>query len=221
MQRQQDQLRIKRIALVEGGFHAMVDAICILSAVAGRELFMPQDAIGHQRRGFRQRHLALSVTGKRRVKLDHGQFDGIRHKKRMHARGSECIINGPQCGRAAQHIKQAKHRLHISGLWRADIHISPCRRRQNSYRRFAYLRFAELWCKYAGRPTKLQQAFIEKQAAHYGFCAFGMIMAAWALLDSNPTPSDAEVRQALNGHLCRCGTHNRIVRAVLRAADEA
>jgi nicotinate dehydrogenase subunit A len=48
-----------------------------------------------------------------------------------------------------------------------------------------------------------------------------MIIAAHALLQSNPTPSEAEVRQALNGNLCRCGTHNRIVRAVLRAAEEA
>jgi nicotinate dehydrogenase subunit A len=72
-----------------------------------------------------------------------------------------------------------------------------------------------------GGPSPLQQAFIDEQAAQCGFCASGMIIAAHALLQSNPTPSEAEVRQALNGNLCRCGTHNRIVRAVLRAAEEA
>jgi nicotinate dehydrogenase subunit A len=72
-----------------------------------------------------------------------------------------------------------------------------------------------------GEPSPLQQAFIDEQAAQCGFCASGMIMEAHALLQSNPKPSEAEVRQALNGNLCRCGTHNRIVRAVLRAAEEA
>ena len=71
-----------------------------------------------------------------------------------------------------------------------------------------------------GQPSRLQQAFIDEQAAQCGFCASGMIMTASALLESNPRPTEAEVRQALNGNLCRCGTHNRIVRAVLRAAEE-
>jgi nicotinate dehydrogenase subunit A len=72
-----------------------------------------------------------------------------------------------------------------------------------------------------GAPSRLQEAFITEQAAQCGYCASGMIMSAHALLQSNPRPSEAEVRQALNGNLCRCGTHNRIVRAVLRAAEEA
>jgi nicotinate dehydrogenase subunit A len=71
-----------------------------------------------------------------------------------------------------------------------------------------------------GKPSKLQQAFIDEQAAQCGFCAAGMIMQAQALLDRNPNPSDSEVRTALNGNLCRCGVHNRVVRAVLRAAKE-
>jgi aerobic-type carbon monoxide dehydrogenase small subunit (CoxS/CutS family) len=71
-----------------------------------------------------------------------------------------------------------------------------------------------------GKPSKLQQAFIDEQAAQCGYCAAGMIVQAQALLDSNPNPSDSEVRTALNGNLCRCGAHNRIVRAVLRAAKE-
>ena len=72
-----------------------------------------------------------------------------------------------------------------------------------------------------GEPGPIQKAFIEEQAAQCGFCASGMILQAKVLLDSNPSPTDADVRQALNGNLCRCGTHNRIVRAVLRAAEEA
>jgi nicotinate dehydrogenase subunit A len=65
----------------------------------------------------------------------------------------------------------------------------------------------------------VQQAFIDEQAAQCGYCINGMLMTAKALLDRNPHPTDAEVRQGLATNLCRCGTHNRIVRAVLRAAD--
>jgi nicotinate dehydrogenase subunit A len=72
-----------------------------------------------------------------------------------------------------------------------------------------------------GKPSKLQQAFIDEQAAQCGYCLSGMIMVAQALLDRNPTPTESEVRSALNTNLCRCGTHTRIVRAVLRAAQEA
>jgi nicotinate dehydrogenase subunit A len=67
-------------------------------------------------------------------------------------------------------------------------------------------------------PSVLQRAFIREQACQCGYCSSGMIMAAQALLVRNPKPSEAEVKQALEGHLCRCGAHNRIVRAVLRAA---
>jgi nicotinate dehydrogenase subunit A len=67
-------------------------------------------------------------------------------------------------------------------------------------------------------PHPLQTAFIEEQAAQCGYCTNGMIMAAKELLDRNPQPSEADVRAALATNLCRCGTHNRIIRAVLRAA---
>jgi nicotinate dehydrogenase subunit A len=70
------------------------------------------------------------------------------------------------------------------------------------------------------KPHRLQRAFIEEQAAQCGYCINGMIMSAKALLDRNPRPSENDVRQALAANLCRCGTHNRIVRAVLRAANE-
>jgi len=66
----------------------------------------------------------------------------------------------------------------------------------------------------------LQRAFIEEQACQCGYCSNGMIMSAKALLDGNPRPSESEIKQALNAHLCRCASHNRIVRAVQRAAKE-
>lgn len=72
-----------------------------------------------------------------------------------------------------------------------------------------------------GKPGKLQQAFIDEQAAQCGYCASGIIIVAQALLDRNPNPTESDVRTALANNLCRCGTHNRIVRAVLRAAKEA
>jgi nicotinate dehydrogenase subunit A len=65
----------------------------------------------------------------------------------------------------------------------------------------------------------LQQAFIEEQAAQCGYCISGILVTASALLEQNSDPSETEVREALDRHLCRCGSHNRIVRAVLRAAD--
>ena len=70
-----------------------------------------------------------------------------------------------------------------------------------------------------GLDPRLAQAFADEQAAQCGFCSSGMLVAAAALLRVNPQPSDAQVREALDGHLCRCGAHNRIVRAVLRAAS--
>ena len=69
-------------------------------------------------------------------------------------------------------------------------------------------------------PHPLQRAFIEEQACQCGFCGNGMVIAAQALLDRNTSPTNREVREALNGHLCRCASHNRIVRAVQRAAKE-
>jgi nicotinate dehydrogenase subunit A len=71
----------------------------------------------------------------------------------------------------------------------------------------------------AQQPSALQRAFIHEQAGQCGYCSSGMIVAAQALLHRNPKPSAAEVKQALEGHLCRCGAHNRIVRAVLRASN--
>ena len=69
-----------------------------------------------------------------------------------------------------------------------------------------------------GKPAKLQQAFIDEQAVQCGYCVNGMIMTSAALLATNPKPSDVQIKGALAGNLCRCGTHQRICAAVKRAA---
>jgi nicotinate dehydrogenase subunit A len=69
-----------------------------------------------------------------------------------------------------------------------------------------------------GEPHPVQQAFIDEQAAQCGYCTNGIMMAAKALLDANPQPTDAEIASALDRNLCRCGSHVRIVRAIKRAA---
>ena len=66
----------------------------------------------------------------------------------------------------------------------------------------------------------LQQAFVDEQAVQCGYCINGMIMTAKALLDKNPKPTDHDIKQALDGNLCRCGTHIRILRAVKRASGQ-
>jgi len=68
------------------------------------------------------------------------------------------------------------------------------------------------------RPGRVQRAFIEEQAAQCGYCIPGFIMRAEALLRRAPNPTDAQIREALQPNLCRCGTHMRIFRAVRRAA---
>jgi nicotinate dehydrogenase subunit A len=68
------------------------------------------------------------------------------------------------------------------------------------------------------KPHPVQAAFIAEQAAQCGYCASGMVMSAAALLAKNPKPSRADAQQALAGNLCRCGTHQRILDAVARAA---
>jgi len=68
------------------------------------------------------------------------------------------------------------------------------------------------------KPGPMQQAFIEVQAAQCGYCIPGMMMRAQALLESNPSPTPAQIRRHMNTNLCRCGTHMRILKAVQRAA---
>jgi nicotinate dehydrogenase subunit A len=72
----------------------------------------------------------------------------------------------------------------------------------------------------ADHPHPLQRAFITEQALQCGYCVPGILISAAALLKQNPSPSSSEVKQALDGNLCRCGSQGRMVRAVLRAASE-
>lgn len=73
----------------------------------------------------------------------------------------------------------------------------------------------------SGALHPLQEAFLAEQAAQCGFCTSGILISAAALLANNPRPTENEVRAALDRNLCRCGSHNRMVRAVLRAAAQA
>lgn len=68
------------------------------------------------------------------------------------------------------------------------------------------------------KPHPLQQAFLDEQAGQCGYCLSGILISAKALLDRNPSPSRADIVAALEGHLCRCGAHIRIIRAIDRAA---
>jgi nicotinate dehydrogenase subunit A len=72
----------------------------------------------------------------------------------------------------------------------------------------------------AQAPHPLQRAFIAEQAMQCGYCVSGILMSAAALLRQNPKPTEQEVREALDRNLCRCGSQNRMVRAILRAVDE-
>jgi nicotinate dehydrogenase subunit A len=71
------------------------------------------------------------------------------------------------------------------------------------------------------RPHPLQQAFLDEQAGQCGYCLSGILVSAKALLDRNPRPTRAEIAQALDDNICRCGSHNRILRAVEKAAQHA
>jgi nicotinate dehydrogenase subunit A len=73
----------------------------------------------------------------------------------------------------------------------------------------------------ATQPNALQSAFVAEQVPQCGYCISGMMIAATALLERNPNPSRDEIKTAMNGHLCRCGAHLRILRAVTRAANES
>lgn len=70
----------------------------------------------------------------------------------------------------------------------------------------------------AAHPHPLQQAFLDEQAGQCGYCLSGILIAAKAFLDCNPQPTRSEIAAALDGNICRCGSHNRILRAVEKAA---
>ena len=71
-----------------------------------------------------------------------------------------------------------------------------------------------------GEMGRLQEAFVEEDGLQCGYCTSGFLMSLTALLEKNPTPTEAEVKQAVSGHLCRCGTYPRVVRAALRATGQ-
>jgi nicotinate dehydrogenase subunit A len=70
-----------------------------------------------------------------------------------------------------------------------------------------------------GKLHPVQEAFVKEQAAQCGYCLNGMVMAAVDLLNKNPNPNEAEIKDALQINLCRCGTHTRIIKAIKRAAN--
>ncbi len=70
-------------------------------------------------------------------------------------------------------------------------------------------------------PHPLQQAFMDLNAGQCGYCLSGILVTAWALLNANPAPSRSDVMAALDAHLCRCGAHNRIINAILKAAEDS
>ncbi len=71
-----------------------------------------------------------------------------------------------------------------------------------------------------GNPSEIQRAFIEESAAQCGYCTPGIVVAVTALLNRNQRPGDAEIREALDGHLCRCGSHSLVLRAIDRLIGE-
>lgn len=70
-------------------------------------------------------------------------------------------------------------------------------------------------------PHAIQAAFIEEQAAQCGYCMNGMVMGAKSLLDKNPHPTVSDIKKSLNGYICRCGTHLRVIRAIQRVANSS
>jgi nicotinate dehydrogenase subunit A len=70
------------------------------------------------------------------------------------------------------------------------------------------------------RPHPLQQAFLDEQAGQCGYCLSGILISAKALIDRNPQPTRQQIAEALDGNICRCGSHNRILRAVEKAAAQ-
>lgn len=71
---------------------------------------------------------------------------------------------------------------------------------------------------HSGKLHAVQQAFVDEQAAQCGYCLNGMVMTAIGLLNTNPNPSESEIKNALEGNLCRCGAHTRIIQAIKTAA---
>jgi nicotinate dehydrogenase subunit A len=97
-----------------------------------------------------------------------------------------------------------------------DEAVYACTRTMDSVANKSVLTMEGLGTREAPHP--LQQAFMEEQAGQCGYCLSGILISAKALLDRNPNPCRSEIATALDGHLCRCGAHTRIIRAIERAA---
>jgi nicotinate dehydrogenase subunit A len=124
---------------------------------------------------------------------------------------NELALNGPkfgcglgQCGACTVHLGDVAVRACVTPVSAVDVPVTTVEGLGSPE-----------------RPHPVQVAFVVEQAAQCGYCSNGMVMTAAALLKRKPRPSDAEVRAALDGNLCRCGTHLRILRAVQRAAGAA
>lgn len=136
-------------------------------------------------------------------------LDALRHHLGLHSPRLGCGLE--QCG--------ACHVL-VDG-----VSVPTC---ASSVDRIAGKAVTTLECTHTPPPTDdarwprilgaLQDAFVQEEAAQCGYCTNGLLISAAALLARVPTPSDAQVREALQGHLCRCGAHLRVLRAVARAA---
>ncbi len=121
-------------------------------------------------------------------------------------------LNGPKYGCGLGQCGACT--VHVDGMA-----VRSCQMPVNTIGRRPVLTLEGLGSSQA--PARLQQAFIDEQAVQCGYCVNGMIMTAAALLKSKPQPSDEDIRGALAGNLCRCGTHQRICAAVKRAATTA
>lgn len=125
---------------------------------------------------------------------------------------NELGLNGPKYGCGLQQCGSC--RVLLEGEARATCQLPVSAAEGRSITTLAGLSGED------GDLHPLQEAFVEEQAAQCGYCLNGVLITAAALLEENPTPDRAEIKDGLNRVLCRCGTHARFVRAVQRAADE-
>jgi len=146
---------------------------------------------------------ALNINGKKRI------VDAAPDTPLLYALRNDLQMNGPkfgcglaQCGACTVHLNGQAARSCVLPLSAAiNLHITTIEGLGT-----------------IDHPHAVQAAFIAEQAGQCGYCLNGMVMATAALLQQNKNPSDEEIRAALDGNLCRCGTHMRIMRAVKRAA---
>ncbi len=150
------------------------------------------------------RELVLSVNGERRaVRADESAslLDVLRNQLRL--TGAKFGCGAEQCGCCA---------VLVDGVERAACGVEVGAVEGKAILTVEGLGTPE-------RPHPLQVAFLELQAGQCGYCLAGILIGAKALIDANPSPSREEIAEALRGHLCRCGAHNRILDAIALAAE--